>query len=77
MSTCLNEATISNEILEADITADEVSNAIKNLKYNKCLGADCLINDLLKCSSNAILFVFSNLNKHDGPTGRTIYVTYF
>jgi hypothetical protein len=52
---------IYDDILNGDITEDEVSNAIKNLKNGKAAGIDDFVNEYFKCSSPQLVNIYCKL----------------
>ena len=52
---------IYDDILNGDITEDEVSNAIKNLKNGKAAVIDDFVNEYFKCSSPQLVNIYCKL----------------
>ena len=52
---CNNQ--IYDDILNGDITEDEVLNAIKNLKNDKAAGIDDFVNEYFKHSSSQLVYI--------------------
>ena len=52
---------IYDDILNDDITEDEVLNAIKNLKNDKAAGIDDFVNEYFKYSSPQLVYIFPQI----------------
>ena len=52
------ESDTNNSILNDPITEDDVSFALKNLKNNKSMGSDFIINEFLKCAEDKMIGIF-------------------
>ena len=50
-----------NEILNSQITGQEILNCIKNLKNNKSFGNDVILNEYIKSTANQMLPIYINL----------------
>ena len=51
----------NNEILNSQITGQEILNCIKNLKNNKSFGNDTILNEYIKSTTNQMLPIYINL----------------
>ena len=51
----------NNDILNSQITDQEIMNCIKNLKNNKAFGNDIILNEYIKTTANQLLPIYTNL----------------
>ena len=51
----------NNELLNVDITAEDVQKAVKSLKLNKACSVDCITNEMIKASSGVILYMYVDI----------------